>query len=161
PRRARRSSRRARRRRRASPCGRPPKSDDSPGGSCGEDGFAHPLLLVEEATAKRESLLGLRAVASDDVLELGPVGLGVLPDAVVAPAQLRVGNGEAELADLRAVPLEELLARLLVPLRLDPPQVHRILVGGDRVPVELHQRAPPAVERLLYELELLGRARDH
>src|SRR6478609_8219046 len=81
--------------------------------------------------------------------------------AVFGPAQLRVWHRESQLPDLWHVAVEELLPRLAVPLRLDPPQVHRVLVGWDRVAVEMHQRAPPAVQRLLHELELLGRARDH
>ena len=83
-----------------------------------------------------------------------PVGLGVLPDAVVAAAELRVGERQAELPDLRHVALEELLARLLVRLALDPPVDHRVVLGRDRVAVEHHQRLPPAVERLLDELAL-------
>src|SRR5947207_15481335 len=105
----------------AAPGGRPRRSRR-------EYRVAHPPLLLEEPAAEGEPLLGFRAVAGDDVLELVPVRLGVLPDPVVALAQLGVGNLEPELADLRHVPVEELLPGLLVPLRLDPPQVHRILV---------------------------------
>src|SRR5919204_5502562 len=82
----------------------------------GQSDRAHPLLLLEEPPAELEPLLRLRAVAGDDVLELVPVGLGVLPHAVVVLAQRRVGHREAELPDLRDVAVEELLARLLVPL---------------------------------------------
>src|SRR5262249_48674502 len=66
----------------------------------------------------------------------------------------------AELTDLRDVALEELLARLLVPLTLDPPDEHRVLLGRNRVPVEVHERLPPAIKRLLNEAELLLRPRD-
>src|SRR5947209_8773018 len=111
--------------------------------------------------AEGEPFLRLRAVTGDDMLELVPVGLGVLPDAVVALAELRVVQLEAELEDLRHVAVEELLARILIALRLDPPLEHRVDVGGNRVPVELHERPPPPVERLLHEPELLGRAGDH
>src|SRR5438270_4483962 len=110
--------------------------------------------------AEREPFLRLRAVTGDDVLELVPIGLGVLPHAVVALAELRVVQLEAELEDLRHVAVEELLARLLVALRLDPPLEHRVLAGWDRVAVELHERAPPSIERLLHEAELLLGAGD-
>src|SRR5262249_8083322 len=106
---ARRPSPRARTAGRAAPDGRPPR----PAHSYGETRVPHPLLLLEEAAAEREPLLGLRAVAGDDVLELVPVGLGVFPDAVVAAAQLRVRHRESELPDLRYVPVEEPLPRLL------------------------------------------------
>src|SRR5436190_859446 len=76
-------------------------------------------------------------------------------------AQLGIGDGQPELRDLRHVAVEELLPRLVVALALDPPDVHRILVGWNRVPVELHQRAPPAVERLLDELALRVGAVHH
>src|ERR671928_169954 len=69
--------------------------------------------------------------------------------------RLRVGHCQPELPDLRHIAVEELLPRLVVALALDPPDVHRVLVGGDRVAVELHQRAPPAIQRLLHELPLL------
>ena len=128
--------------------------------SCRENGVAHPLLLLEEAAAEVEALRGAWAVAGDDALQFLPVGLAVLPHAVVVSAQLRIGNRQPELEDLRHVALEELLPRLFVALRLDPPQEHRVVLGRNRVPVELHQRAPPSVERLLHELVLLGRARD-
>jgi hypothetical protein len=99
-------------------------------------------------------------VAGDDRRQLVPVGLRVLPRAVVGAPELRVGERQAELPHLRHVALEELLARLLVALALDPPLHHRILVGRNRVPVEHHERLPPAVERLLHELPLTVRAGD-
>src|SRR5205085_313388 len=121
----------------------------------------NPRLLLEEPSAELESLLALRAMAGDDVAQLVPVGLRVLPDAVVPPAELRIGKLEPELEDLRDVPLEELLARVLVPLALDAPDVHRILIRRDRVAVELHQWPPPAVDRLLHELALRVGAGHH
>ena len=63
----------------------------------------------------------------DDVLQLVPVRLRELPGAVVVLAQLRIGHRQAELPDLRHVAVEELLARLAVPLALDPPDVHGVL----------------------------------
>src|SRR5689334_2672491 len=105
-----------------------------------QDSVAHPALLLEEAAAEREPFLRARAVAGDHRAQLVPVGLAVRPHAVVSAAQLGIGHRQTELLDLRHVALEELLPRLLVPLRLDPPDVHRILVARDRVAVELHQR---------------------
>src|SRR5205814_6880690 len=109
----------------------------------GEDGSPHPGILLARPPPQLEPLRRLRAVAGDDMLQLVPVGLGVLPDPIVALAQLGVGDGQAELPDLRHVAVEELLPSLLVALRLDPPDVHRIVVARDRVAVELHQWAPP------------------
>src|SRR5436309_15621039 len=80
--------------------------------------LAHPAPLLEEAAPQLEALGRAGAAAGHDRLQLVPVGLRVLPDAVLPSLQLRVGHGEAELPDLRHVALEELLARLLVPLRL-------------------------------------------
>src|SRR3954452_4046464 len=120
-----------------------------------EHGVANPLLLVEEAAREVEPLLRTRTVAGDHRLELRPVGLAVGPHAVVGAPQVRVRHRQAELPDLRHVPLEELLACLLVPLGLDPPDEHRILLARNRVPVELHQRPPPPVQRFLHELTLL------
>ena len=101
-------------------------------------------------------------MAGDDVAQHVPVGLGVDPAIrCLVLSKRRVGDLEAELADLRDVAVEELLSRLLVPLALDPPDEHRVLFGRDRVAVEMHERLPPAVERLLHELELLLRPRDH
>src|SRR6266699_2703167 len=94
-------------------------------------------------------------MSGDDALELVPVGLAVLPHAVTRLPQLRIGNAEPELPDLRDVPVEELLARFLVALRLDPPDVHRIVFLVDRVAVELHQRSPPTGHSFLDELALL------
>src|SRR5205807_6454599 len=104
--------------------------------------------------ARVEPVGRLRAVARDDMAQLLPVGLGVLPDSLVALAQLRVRDGQAQLPDLGHVAVEELLPRLLVPLALDPPDEHRVLLAPDRVAVDLHPRAPPARDRLLDELTL-------
>ena len=95
-------------------------------------------------------------MAGDDRPQLLPVGLGVEPAVGFhVLAQARVGDLEPQLADLRHVAVEELLARILVRLALDPPDVHRVFLGRDRVSVEVHEGLPPAVERLLDELELL------
>src|SRR2546430_7290278 len=75
----------------------------------------------------------------------------VLPHSVVVLPQPGIGDRKAQLPDLRDVPVQELLARLLVSLGLDPPDVHRIVLLVDRVAVELHQRSPPTVERFLHE----------
>src|SRR5262245_15308127 len=100
-------------------------------------------------------------MAGHDGAELLPVGLRVEPrPRRLVLAESRIRDREPELADLRDVALEELLTRLLVRLALDPPDDHRVLLGRDRVPMEVHERLPPAVERLLHELELIGRASD-
>src|SRR5439155_3171691 len=150
PRTLRRARRPTRHARTAAPCGLGERSPRS----CRENGVAYPLLLLDEAAAEHEPLRGARPVTGDDALQLVPVRLGVFPHAVCVLVQLRVRDRQPELEDLRHVPVEELLARLLVPLRLDPPLEHWVLLGGDRVAVELHQWSPPAVERLLHELEL-------
>src|SRR5829696_2925156 len=140
--------------RRAAPCapaGRPRK----PSRRFGEDGAADPLGLRARGLAQLQPLLRHRAVTGDDVFELVPVRLGELPDAVVVLAQLRVRNGQPQLPDLRDVAVEELLARLAVALALDPPDIHRVVLGRNRVPVELHERPPPPVQRLLHHLVLL------
>src|SRR6478735_10774366 len=104
-------------------------------GSCSKQRVADPLLLLEVPPTELEPVLRARPVPGYDRLELGPIGLGVLPHALVVSAQVRVRHRQAELPDLRHVPLEELLPSLLVALRLDPPEVHRILVARDRVAV--------------------------
>src|SRR6266498_3793638 len=135
------------------PGGKPRKSR-----SLRKDGVPHPGCLLARPAPEAQSLLRLRPVARHDVLELVPVGLRILPDAVVvALAEPRVGHRQPELPDLRHVAVEELLARILVGLALDPPAVHRIVLRRDRVPVELHQRPPPTGHRLLDELALLVR----
>src|SRR5439155_19456520 len=149
----RRAPRRSRRARGAGPCA---PGERLPRRSSCEHRVAYPPLLLEEAAAEREPLLCPRPVSRHDVLELVPVGLAELPLAVVALAQLRIRHRQPELPDLGNVAVEELLPRLAVPLRLDAPQVHRVLVLRDRVAVELHERPPPPVERLLHQLELLG-----
>src|SRR4029453_1268134 len=110
------------------PAGRPRRSR-----GFGEHDLTHPRLLLEEASTEREPLGRLRAVSGDDALELVPVRLGVLPHAVVVLAELRVRNRQPELPDLWDVPVEELLARVLVGLRLDAPEDHRVVLGRDRV----------------------------
>src|SRR6266536_1068715 len=101
-----------------------------------DDDLAYPRRVLAGSPSQVQAVLRPRTVSGDDALELVPIGFGVLPYAVVRLAQLRVGNGETELPDLRHIAVEELLARFLVVLRLDPPDVHRILVARDRVPVE-------------------------
>src|SRR5215210_885403 len=126
-----------------------------------EHDLRDPVHLRPREPPECEPLLRRRPVPRHDREQLVPIGLRVLPDAVVAPPQLGIRDLEPELADLRDVPLEELLPRLLVALALDPPDHHRVLVGGDRRAVEVHQRAPPAVHGFLHELELLRCPRDH
>src|SRR6185503_10173331 len=92
-----------------------------------------PGRVLTRLAPQIEPVLGLRAVPGDDRLELVPVGLGVVPAAgLLVLAQLGVGHRQAELPDLRHVAVEELLARLVVALALDPPEEHRVLFAGDR-----------------------------
>src|SRR5438132_5612539 len=114
------------------------------------------MISSSSATPSRSSFTCLLQAALDRVA----VDAAVLEIELVGPISDE-GHGEPELEDLRHVAVEELLSRLLVSLRFDPPLEHRVVLGGDRIPVELHQRSPPAVQRLLHELELLRRARDH
>src|SRR5205814_5261 len=104
----------------------PPARGGRPRRSCRrtEERFPHPGRARERITPEGQPLLRARPVSRDDASELVPVRLPVLPHAVVALAQLRVGHLEAELPDLRDVAVEELLARLLVALALDPPVPH-------------------------------------
>src|SRR5207245_11344177 len=107
----------------SSPAGRPRRSR-----GLGENDGAHPGFLLQERPAELEPLLRLRPVARDDVLQLVPVRLAVLPDPIVVLPQLRIRHGQAELPALRHVPVAELLACLLVPLRLAAPGVQRMLL---------------------------------
>ena len=86
----------------------------------------------------------------DDRPQLVPVGLRVAPLAGgLVEAQRRVGQRQAELADPGHVDAEELLAQLLGRLGLDPPEQVAVLLARRARAVHLHQRRPPAVERLL------------
>src|SRR5207253_6360377 len=70
-----------------------------------ENDAPDPRRVLARTAAQVEPILRLRTVAGDDPLQLVPVGLGVLPDTVVVLAQLRVRNREAQLPDLRHVPV--------------------------------------------------------
>src|SRR3954469_14541147 len=102
--------------------GGPSEHDRSPEGSrcVGEHCATNPLVLVAGRAPQPEPLLRLRPVPGDDVLQLVPVGLRELPDAVLDLAQVWVRNGQPELPDLRDVAVQELLPRLAVSLALDP-----------------------------------------
>ena len=116
------------------------------------------------AAAVRDPLRVARPGAGDDGLELGPVRLAVVVDlALVVPAELRVGQRDAERRGLRHGHVDEPLAQLVVGVPLDAP-LHRLLgVGGVAVRrAEHHQRRPPpAVRRLLHHLPLRVGAVDH
>ena len=75
-------------------------------------------------------------------------------------AELRVRQRQAELPDPRHVDRQELLAELLAGLRLDPPVEVAVLRAVAARAVHLHQRAPPAVERLLDRRPLGRRSRS-
>src|SRR5262249_37954947 len=109
------------------------KTSQITSGCFGEDRLPHPGRLVARDPAKLEPLGRPRPVTGHAGAQLLPVRLGVLPAPLVAPTQLWIGNGQAELPDLRDVPLEELLPRLLVALRLDPPLDDRVVFSGNWV----------------------------
>src|SRR6185312_12335579 len=112
-----RSARRARRSsRRAASALRPARAGTPRRRSCrlGEHRARDPVDLRARELAERDPLGRRGPVPRDDRLELLPVGLGVGPDAVLAALELRIRQREAELPDLGDIPLEELLARLLV-----------------------------------------------
>src|SRR5581483_12471985 len=111
----------------SSPAGRPPRSR-----RFGEDRVTHPGGLVPREAPELEALGGLRPVPGHPRPQLVPVGLRVLPDAVVALALRGIRHRQPELPDLRHVPVEKLLPRLLVPLRLDPPLDDRVVLRVDR-----------------------------
>ena len=105
-----------------------------------------------------------RAVAPDHGGELVPVdGPEVVVPAFVVPAQVRVGQGDAELLGLRHGHVDEALPQFVVGVPLDPPGhrlggVRRLVVGRP----EHHQRRPPEpVGRVLHHLPLRPRAAHH
>src|ERR1700747_1506325 len=93
----------------------------------GESGLADPGTLVVGRLAPGQTLSVARAVARDNGLELGPVdGAEVVVAARGVPAQLRVGQRDAELVRLRDGHVDEALAELVVCVPLDAPP-HRLL----------------------------------
>ena len=118
---------------------------------------AHPARLLAHEPPELEPCLGHRAVVRDDRPQLVPVRLGVAPRRrLLVEPQLGVGDDQAELADPRHVDRQELLAQLLGGLGLDPPVQVAVLLARRARAVHLHQRAPPAVERVLDRGSLLG-----
>src|SRR5262249_36959967 len=140
--------------RRPSPAGRPPRARGRPrscrGTRAGEDRVPDPLRVGPAVAPELEPLLGLRAVVRDDRPELLPVGLRVTPVAGrLVETEVRVRQRQAELADPWHVDAEELLPQLLARLRLDPPVDVAVPRPVAARAVHLHERPPPAVERLL------------
>src|SRR3984957_4005780 len=131
-------------------------------GRVGERGLAGPGALVVGRPAAGEALGVAGAVARDDGLELVPVDRAeVVVAAFFVPAEVGIGQGDAESLGLRDRHVDEALAELVVGVPLDAP-AHR-LGGVGRVPVgraEHHQRRPPgAVDRVLDHVALpLGAA---
>ena len=64
-------------------------------------------------------------------------------------AQVGVRDDQPELADAWHVDGQELLAQLLGRLGLDPPVQVAVLLARGAWAVHLHERAPPALERVL------------
>src|SRR5207244_6421838 len=83
---------------------------------------ADPLRCLTVVSAERKALLGFRAVVRDDRPELIPIGLAVGPDARrVIKDEIGIRNPQPELPDPRPVDRQELLAKLLGGLGLEPP----------------------------------------
>src|ERR1700743_3143682 len=92
-----------------------------------ERGRAHPGALVVRRLALCEALGVARAVARHDRVELVPVdGAEVVVAARLVPAQVRVGQRDAELLRLRDGHVDEALAQLVVGVTLDAP-AHRLV----------------------------------
>src|ERR1700733_8511631 len=125
-------------------------------------GLTDPGAFFVGGLAPGDALGVARAVAGDDGLELVPVDRAeVVVAARLVPAQVGVGERDAELLRLRDGHVDEALAPLVVGVALCAP-AHR-LVGVRRVTVgraEHHQRRPPgAVDRVLDHVALgLGTA---
>src|SRR5215469_17260824 len=123
--------------------------------------FPHPPARFVGRPPRLEPLAVAGTVAPEHGLKLRPVDR---PDAValrrLVPAQLLVGNAEAEVVRLRHGDVDEFLAELVVAEALDLP-AHR-LGGVLRVRIartEHHERRPPpAIERILRHGALLAAA---
>ena len=116
------------------------------------------MLLIRGAT-QAQAPRGRRSVAADDGLERLPVGLRVDPAAGgLVLTERRVGHGEAERPDAGHVLVEELLAQLFVGFGLEAPHQKGVIGRRIRGPEEVHDRLPPAVERLLEHGALRPRA---
>src|SRR5580692_11500636 len=133
-------------------------------GRVGEGGLADPGALVVGRPAAGEALGVAGAVARDDGLELVPVDRAeVVVAALGVPAEVRIGQGDAEPLGLRDRHVDEALAELVVGVPLDAP-AHRLgRVGRIRVGrAEHHQRRPPgAVDRVLDHVALTLGAAHH
>ena len=124
-------------------------------------GLAHPGALVVGPALVGHPLGVARAVALDDLEQLGEVDLAelVVPGLVVPP-DLRVGQRQPERLGLRHGHVDEPLAQVVVGEPLDPPRhrlrgVRGVVVGR----AEHHQRRPPvAVDGVLGHRALGGRA---
>ena len=112
--------------------------------------LAHPGALVVGPTAVRDPLGVARPVTAQHPPELVPVDLAeVVVAALGVPAQLGVGQDDAELLGLRHHHVDELLAQVVVGEALDAPR-HRLLgvtALGRGVPgvgrAEHRERGPP------------------
>src|SRR5262245_4902495 len=92
----------------------------------GSRGLAYPRAIVVRPPAVRHALPVARAVAADDTHQLVVVWLGVVVCAALGiPAQLGVGQRQAEHAALLGAHVDEPLAQLVVGEPLDLP-CHRL-----------------------------------
>src|SRR6187402_3838623 len=92
-----------------------------------ERSLAHPGAVVPRLHARGEALAVARALAADDLPELLPVDRAeVVVAALLVPAQLGVGERDAEDLGLLGGRVDELLAQIVVADPLDAP-LHRML----------------------------------
>src|SRR5581483_2261730 len=119
-----------------------------------------PGALVVCLAPRFEPLPVAGAVAFEHRLELTPVdGPETKVAAALIPAQVRIGNRQAQEGGLRSGDIDELLPQLIVGEALDLPP-HRLFgVSGLRVArAEHHERwPPPAVQGILRHLVLGAR----
>src|SRR6185369_12941822 len=88
--------------------------------------FAHPASAFMRAAARFDALAIARAVACEDLLELGPVDrTEAIVLALFVPAQVRVRHAQTEELRLRHGDVDELLPQLVVGETLDLP-AHRL-----------------------------------
>ncbi len=123
--------------------------------------LAYPITVVVCFPARFQPLAIARPVALQHRLELAPInGTEAVVLTALFPAQLRIGNGQPEKLRLWSRDIDELLTQLIVGKALDLP-AHRLRrMFGVAITRSKHHdgRPPPAIERILRHLLLLGRA---
>src|SRR5262249_51738383 len=127
-------------------------------------GLAHPGAIVPRLAPSLHPLLGDRAFAADDCVEFFPIYVAEIVAALLlVPLEVGVRDCELEEVRLRYGNVDELLAKLIIGLALDPPTHRLSRVGAVGVRRSEHHQArpPPAVERILRHPLLLRRAVRH